>query len=158
MLNFELYCSMPIQTFYGIKNQKFNINFLGIGPMPTQHRLLIIDDNEEILASLKTFLSKKGFDVVAASNGLDALKLYEAAYDNFDLVITDLVMPNIGGVALISIFKKRTPDLPVIAVTGFGEQPESLAREAQADVVLEKPFKLDELEKIVKELLAGKKT
>ena len=125
--------------------------------MPTQPRLLIIDDNEEILASTKTFLSKRGFYVVAASNGLDALKLYEAAYDNFDLVITDLVMPNIGGVALISIFKKRTPDLPVIAVTGFGEQPESLAREAQTDVVLEKPFKLDELEKIVKELLNDKR-
>jgi DNA-binding NtrC family response regulator len=121
--------------------------------MPTQHRLLIIDDNEEILASLKTFLSKKGFEVVVASNGLDALKLYEAAYDNFDLVITDLVMPNIGGVALISIFKKRTPDLPVIAVTGFGEQPESLAREAKADVVLEKPFKLEDLENIVRELI-----
>jgi DNA-binding NtrC family response regulator len=121
--------------------------------MPTQQRLLIIDDNEEILASLKTFLSKKGFEVVVASNGLDALKLYEAAYDNFDLVITDLVMPNIGGVALISIFKKRTPDLPVIAVTGFGEQPESLAREAKADVVLEKPFKLEDLENIVRELI-----
>ena len=125
--------------------------------MPTQHRLLIIDDNEEILASLKTFLSKKGCEVVAASNGLDALKLYEAAYDNFDLVITDLVMPNIGGVALISIFKKRTPDLPVIAVTGFGEQPESLAREAKADVVLEKPFKLEDLENIVRELIEKRK-
>ena len=125
--------------------------------MPTQPRLLIIDDNEEILASTKTFLSKRGFYVVAASNGLDALKLYEAAYDNFDLVMTDLVMPNIGGVALISIFKKRTPDLPVIAVTGFGEQPESLAREAQADVVLEKPFKLEDLEKTVKELLNDKR-
>ena len=125
--------------------------------MPTQSRLLIIDDSEEILASLKTFLSKRGFEVVAASNGLDALKLYEAAYDNFDLVITDLVMPNIGGVALISIFKKRTPDLPVIAITGYGEQPESLAREAKADVVLEKPFKLDELENTVRKLLAGKK-
>ena len=122
--------------------------------MSTQPRLLIIDDNEEILASLKIFLSKKGFEVVTASNGLDALKLYEAAFDNFDLVITDLVMPNIGGVALISIFKKRTPDLPVIAITGFGEQPESLAREAQADEVLEKPFKLEDLEETVRKLLS----
>ena len=86
--------------------------------MPTQSRLLIIDDNEEILASLKTFFSKRGFEVVAASNGLDALKLYEAAYDNFDLVITDLVMPNIGGVALISIFKKKTPNLHQLPYTG----------------------------------------
>lgn len=116
-------------------------------------RLLIIDDNEEILNTLKTFLSKKQFDVVVASNGLDGLKLFEAAIDDFDLVITDLVMPNIGGVALISIFKKRMPSLPVIAITGYGEQPESLAREVRADVVLEKPFKLDGLEKAIKDLL-----
>ncbi|MBW2678638.1 MAG: response regulator [Deltaproteobacteria bacterium] len=125
--------------------------------MPTQPRLLIIDDNEEILVSLKNFLSKKNFTVVTASNGLDGLKLFEAAYDDFDLVVTDLIMPNIGGVALISIFKKKIADLPVIAITGYGEQPESLAREAKADVVLEKPFKLDELERIIKDLLSGKK-
>jgi DNA-binding NtrC family response regulator len=124
--------------------------------MPTHPRLLIIDDNEEILSSLKTILSKRGFDVVSASNGLDALKLYEAAYEGFDLVITDLVMPNIGGVALISIFKKKTPGLPVIAITGYGEQPEALAREAQADRVLEKPFKLEDLEELVKKLLDEK--
>jgi CheY-like chemotaxis protein len=67
-------------------------------------------------------------------------------------------MPNIGGVALISMFKNQTPDLPIIAITGYGEQPEFLAREAQADVVLEKPFKLDELEAIVRKLLDQEKT
>jgi DNA-binding NtrC family response regulator len=128
-----------------------------INTMSSQRRILIIDDNEEILVSLKSFLGKKNYFVVTASNGLDGLKLYEAANDDFDLVITDLVMPSIGGVALISIFKKRTPRLPVIAITGYGEQPESLAREAQADVVLEKPFKLDELEKIVRELIENRK-
>ena len=120
-------------------------------------RLLVIDDNDEVLTSLKNFLGKKDFDVVVASNGLDGLKLFEAAIDDFDLVVTDLVMPNIGGVALISIFKKRLPDMPVIAITGYGEQPESLAREAKADVVLEKPFKLEELERIIRDLLQKKK-
>ena len=125
--------------------------------MPTQPKLLIIDDNEEILVALKNYLSKKDYLVVTASNGLDGLKLFEAAHDDYDLVITDLVMPNIGGVALISMFKNQTPDLPIIAITGYGEQPESLAREAKADVVMEKPFKLDELEAIVKKLLDGER-
>ena len=110
--------------------------------MSTPSKILIIDDNEEILVALKNFLNKKDYVVVTASNGLDGLKLFEAAHDDYDLVITDLVMPNIGGVALISMFKNQTPDLPIIAITGYGEQPESLAREARADVVLEKPFKL----------------
>ena len=125
--------------------------------MPNQPSILIIDDNEEILSSLETFLNKKDYRVVAASNGLDGLKLYEATNGDFDLVITDLIMPNIGGVALISIFKERTPELPIIAITGYGEQPESLAREAMADVVMEKPFKLDELEASIKRLLKHKR-
>ncbi len=121
--------------------------------MHKKHRLLIIDDNEEILISLKNFFSKKDYLVVSASNGLDALKLLEASKENFDLVITDIVMPNISGVAITTIIKKQNPEMPVIAITGYGEQPGSLAKEAQADVVLEKPFKLDELETVVAKFL-----
>jgi DNA-binding NtrC family response regulator len=119
-----------------------------------KYRLLIIDDNEEILTSLKSFLSKKGYEVVSASNGLDALKLLEAATVDFDLVVTDLVMPNISGVAVTAIIKKQNLKMPVIAITGYGEQPEALAREVHADVVMEKPFKLDALERAVIRLLA----
>lgn len=122
--------------------------------MDKKFRLLVIDDNEEILTSLKSFLSKKSYDVVSASNGLDALKLIEAATDDFDLVITDLVMPNISGVAVTAIIKKQNPKMPVIAITGYGEQPEALAKEVHADIVMEKPFKLDQLEKAIKRLLS----
>ena len=116
-------------------------------------KLLLIDDNEEILISLKSFLSKRNFDVISASNGLDALKLLEVTTHDFDLVITDLVMPNISGVAVTTIIKKQNPNMPVIAITGYGEEPEALAREANADVVMEKPFKLDELENNILNLL-----
>ena len=121
--------------------------------MDRKYRLLIIDDNEEILISLKSFLSKKDYEVVSASNGLDALKLIEAATEEFDLVITDLVMPNISGVAITAIIKKQNSKMPVIAITGFGEQPEALAKEVHADIVMEKPFKLDELESNILSLL-----
>ena len=122
--------------------------------MDRKYRLLIIDDNKEILASLKSFLTKKDYVVVSASSGLDALKLFEAATNDFDLVITDLVMPNISGVAVTAIIKKQNQGMPVIAITGYGEQPEALAREVHADLVMEKPFKLDELEKAIKRLLS----
>ena len=84
---------------------------------------------------------------------MDALKLLEAATDDFDLVITDLVMPNISGVAITTIIKNQNPTIPVIAITGYGEQPESLAREAHADLVMEKPFKLEKLESHISRLL-----
>ena len=116
-------------------------------------KLLIIDDSEEILAALTNFFTQKKYDVVAAANGLDGLKHIEAKDAYFDLIITDLVLPNISGVAIISIVKKKFPGTPIIAITGWGEHPESLAKEAHADVVLEKPFKLPELEQLVKRLL-----
>jgi DNA-binding response OmpR family regulator len=122
--------------------------------MANPYKLLIIDDNKDILTALNDFLSKKKYDVVSASDGLDGLKLLETEKQGFDLVITDLIMPNISGVGLISILKKKFPDIPVIAITGWGEHPEALATEAQADRVLEKPFDLSELDILIRELLA----
>jgi DNA-binding response OmpR family regulator len=120
-------------------------------------KLLIIDDNEEILAALYDFFSKENYVVASALDGLDGLKLLEAEKQGFDLVITDIVMPNISGVGVISIVKKKYPDTPIIAITGWGEHPEALAIEAQADLVLEKPFELSTLNESIKDLLAKKK-
>ena len=122
--------------------------------MVNPYKLLVIDDNKEILTALNDFLSKKNYDVVSASDGLDGLKLLETEKQGFDLVVTDLIMPNISGVGLISIIKKKFPDIPVIAITGWGEHPEALATEAQADRVLEKPFDLSELDTLIMELLS----
>ena len=119
-------------------------------------KILIIDDNQELLAALYQFLSEKNYDVVSASDGLDGLKLLEAEKQGFDLVITDIVMPNISGVAIIAIVKQKHPGIPVIAITGWGEHPETLAAEAQADLVLEKPFELNELDDIIKDLVSRK--
>jgi DNA-binding NtrC family response regulator len=124
--------------------------------MNNTSKLLIIDDNKEILDALYDFLSKKNYDVVSASNGLEGLKLIENEKQGFDLVITDLIMPDISGVALISIIKKKYPDTRVVAITGWGEHPEALATEAEADYVLEKPFELSELDKLIKKLLSSK--
>ena len=122
--------------------------------MDKPYKLLVIDDNKEILNALYDFFSKKKYEVVSASDGLDGLKLLETEKQGFDLIITDLVMPNISGVGLISIIKKKYPDMPVIAITGWGEHPEALATEAQADRVLEKPFELSELDTLIRELIS----
>ena len=121
--------------------------------MTTPKRMLVIDDNQELLAGLKTYFSKKSFEVLGAFDGLEGLKLLEAEEGKFDVVITDIVMPNVSGVGIIAILKNRYPDTPVIAITGMGEHPETLAREANADLVVEKPFDLPELEKKILSLI-----
>jgi DNA-binding response OmpR family regulator len=118
-----------------------------------QQKILVIDDNEDVLTTITQFLTQKNFDVLSASNGLDALKQCEIEKENIDLIITDLVMPSISGVAIISIVKEKYPKIPIIAITGWGEHPESLAAEAKADTVMEKPFDLSELHDKIEELL-----
>jgi len=124
--------------------------------MTKKYKLLVIDDSKETVAGLYSFLSPK-YDVLTAYNGLDGLKAFEANEAEIDLVITDLVMPEISGVGVISIIKKKYPGIPVIAITGWGEQPGALATEAEADLVMGKPFELVDLDSHVTELLAKKK-
>ena len=123
--------------------------------MGNKYRILIIDDSEETVAGLRHFFSQK-YEVLTASDGMEGLKLFENEEKGFDLVITDLVMPYISGVGVISIIKKKYAGTPVIAITGWGEHPGALATEAQADIVLDKPIELPELEKLVEDLLAKK--
>ena len=120
-------------------------------------KLLLIDDDEPVLANLCYFLRDKKYGVTTASDGLEGLKLFENDQQGFDLVITDIVMPKISGIGLISILKKKYPDTPVIVITGWGEFPEALALESQADKVFSKPFELSELDKAINELISSKK-
>ena len=124
--------------------------------MTKKQRLLVVDDSKETVAGLNSFLSQK-YEVITAYNGLDGLKAFEMNEGTIDLVITDLVMPEISGVGVISIIKKKYPGTPVIAITGWGEHPGALATEADADLVLDKPFELMDLERHVAELLSGRK-
>ena len=124
--------------------------------MSKKYKLLIIEDDQEILSGLYSFLTRHKYQVATAADGLEGLQMFDTEKEGYDLVITDLVMPNISGIGVISIIKEKYPDTLVIAITGMGEHPEALAIEANADVVIEKPFDLTELGNHITELL-GKK-
>ena len=87
--------------------------------MGKRRRILIIDDNEHIVAALKVFLDRK-YEIFTACNGAEGLAEMDRSEDGMDLVITDLVMPELSGVELISTVKKRYPKTPIIAMTGWG--------------------------------------
>lgn len=124
--------------------------------MAEPKRLLIVDDNEDILSTFYEFFNSMGYEVKTAVDGFAALKILRDKSNFFDCLITDLVMPNISGVGLISIVKKEYPHLKIIAMTGYGDQPGALASEAEADVVLFKPIDLFKIENTVSELINPK--
>ena len=123
--------------------------------MGKNYRILIIDDSKETVEGLGSFFRDK-YDVLTAYNGLDGIKEFDKSDDSVDLVLTDLVMPEISGIGVISVIKKKSPELPIIAMTGWGEHPGALARDAKVDMVLNKPFELEDLDRHVAELLARK--
>ena len=124
--------------------------------MAGPNKLLIVDDNEDILSMFYEFFNSLGYEVKTAIDGFVALKILKDKSNFFDCLITDLVMPNISGVGLISIVKKEYPHIKIIAMTGYGDQPGALASEAKADVIVFKPVELFNIAKKVSELINPK--
>jgi DNA-binding response OmpR family regulator len=116
-------------------------------------KMLIIDDSIETVAGLSYFFSQK-YEVFTAMDGFAGLKLFKAKENGFDIIITDIVMPDISGVGVVAIIKRKCPNIPVIAITGWGEHPRTLACEAKADIVMNKPVEIPDLDRQVTDLLS----
>jgi CheY-like chemotaxis protein len=84
-------------------------------------RILFVDDEEELVNLGKEMLTGLGYQVIGRTSSLEALKLFRTLPDQFDLVITDMTMPNLTGVELAQELMLTRPDLPVILCTGFSE-------------------------------------
>jgi PAS domain S-box-containing protein len=113
-------------------------------PDPDLPRILVVDDEQAVVAEVAEYLRRKGYDVVTAGNAREALKVHRAR--PADLVITDLLMPGMGGNELIQRLHRSDPDLPIVVVTGhttFGDDRDAVAE--GASVVLKKPIVLREL-------------
>lgn len=119
-------------------------------------RILVVDDETGIIAVLKEMLLKLGYEVLTASSGTEALE--KLSVGGVDMVVTDIVMPDVDGLELISNIQAVYPKLKVIAISGGGAQegPETYLRDAKelgATRCLTKPFMLKELAAMVQDLL-----
>jgi CheY-like chemotaxis protein len=118
-------------------------------------RILLVDDNNMIRASLSRLLLVAGYEVTDASNGREALR--KLAREPFDLVVTDLVMPEMEGIETIFSIRRLRPKLPIIAMSGggIGDAKTYLAVALKAGVgrAFAKPFENSEFLSAIKELL-----
>jgi len=115
-------------------------------------KLLIVDDERSMRDFLAILLKKEGHDVVAASDGADAVKAVQS--EIFDLVITDMRMPGVDGMGVLKAVKELSPETAVIMITAFATAEAAVeAMKAGASDYIIKPFKVDELKLIINNTL-----
>lgn len=119
------------------------------------HRVLIIEDDEFVMNMLKQTFERSGYEVGTASNGRIGIQLYRRK--PFDVVITDLIMPEMEGIETILNLRKRYPDVKVIAISGGGRnRPDDylhLAKKLGAMRTFIKPVDRNHLLDAVKQLI-----
>lgn len=124
-----------------------------VKPMPTG-RILLVDDDDLVAGIGERVLSSAGYKVTVMTNADDALITFRAKPDQFDLVVTDLEMPEMSGLDLAKEIMIVRPDLSVILCGGSGETPsEAVRKEAGVRKFLAKPVVPGDLEKAVAEVL-----
>jgi CheY-like chemotaxis protein len=119
------------------------------GDPEAQPTILVVDDEAEVCIFLSRALAE--YDVVTATNGVEALRAAEERPPA--LVISDVNMPEMDGLQLLTQLKERRPDLPVIGLSGYVR--EEAAANLEFDVFLFKPMRVAQLRSTVKEQLAG---
>lgn len=117
-------------------------------------RILLIDDEEEVLDIGKKMLERIGYKVVVASSGEEGVRLYKEMKDAIDLVILDMVMPKMGGVDTFNALRSVNPNARVLLSSGY-----SLEKEAQEMLekggagFIQKPFSIEAISKIIRKIL-----
>lgn len=119
-----------------------------------KRKLLVVDDDNEIQKILSRKLALMGYDVTLAGNGLEASTLFVTG--SYDLVVTDFEMPLMNGSELSRIVKKKSPNTPVIVITGCCDNVmwEQMDKSC-LDAIILKPFRLKEIEGTVRRLLGN---
>jgi len=121
-------------------------------------QILLVDDEENIIAVEKQILTRLGYNVVSCLSGIDAFELFKADPESFDIVITDMAMPGMSGVQLSEKIGKIRPEMPILLCTGFSK---SITQEKAISYgikgFLNKPVSIGVLADKIREVLGSRK-
>jgi len=121
--------------------------------------VLLVDDQKDVVDIEQQLLEAIGYQVTSKTSGVDALDAFRANPDSFDLVITDMTMPNITGDRLARELKKTRPDIPVILCTGFSEaMSKEKAAALEINGFLLKPVMMKDLSREIRKVLDSKES
>jgi CheY-like chemotaxis protein len=113
-----------------------------------QRRILVVDDEPEVCNAVKMLLNFDGHIVETASNGKDALALFDTG--KYHVIITDFEMPKMKGDELAAAIKARDPKQPIVMITAYAEMLESSGNPLKGvDFLISKPFLLENLRQAI---------
>ena len=132
----------------GVKNKSVHTHL----PQGKNRRVLVVDDEKNVQDVLSELLYCMGFEVALAGNGDEALAIF--LENSFDLVLTDLEMPIMDGWNLAHLIKKRSPNTPVVLLTGADRETVcKKVKSAPIDSVIFKPFLLNDFQRTVQRVM-----
>src|SRR3989304_6310653 len=115
-------------------------------------RVLVIDDEKNLLEFLNIMLSQEGYDVAVACGGKEAIDILKN--NAFDVVVTDIKMPRIGGLEALKFIKENSPDTMVVMITAFASHETAVeAMKAGAYDYVTKPFNNDQIKLVIKKAI-----
>lgn len=118
-------------------------------------KILIIEDNQRVSGLLKRGLESQGYQVYISEDAEDGLVMADRI--NFDLIITDIMLPQMNGIDFSRLVKQKNPDLPIIMLTALGTIDEKIEGfDAGADDYMVKPFEIRELYARIKAVIMRK--
>jgi PAS domain S-box-containing protein len=121
--------------------------------------ILLVEDERPVRSTVRRLLERHGYKVLEAANGQDALTLVTARASEINLVLSDMVMPGMGGMELADRLRALSPSLPVLLMTGYTEEAITRAGERPRDEqIIEKPFTLHTVLERVRWALASSQT
>jgi two-component system, cell cycle sensor histidine kinase and response regulator CckA len=148
-------CATQAQQFYKHLNNRFYglLGRLRISRGGAE-TILVAEDNAALKALAEEVLSSQGYKVILASNGAEAVRLFQEHSDQIALVFLDVVMPKLGGPEAFAHIGRIRPSLPVIFASGHAAEPASLNSSIPAGAsFLQKPYATRSLVKLVRTIL-----
>jgi CheY-like chemotaxis protein len=131
-----------------------NSSVLGRTKDDASATIVLVDDNDDICEVTSMLLSKLGYKVVVAKSGAATIKLLEEKRADVDLLMVDFAMPEMSGLQLTAKVRSRWPNLKVLIVTGYADDP-AFQGKLCGEAVIKKPFTANQLRAILAELLAA---
>ena len=129
-------------------------SILSTAPVTGDERLLLVDDEPQIVDSMQKMLEFHGYHVTTKTSSVEALEVFRLSPESFDLVITDQTMPYMTGDQLVLELKKIRPDIPVVLCTGFSlVLDEAKAKALGIDAFLLKPVLRKEMSETIRRVL-----